>query len=143
MQQCHDAADPEPADPEPADPEPAEHAPAGLLLIPVRPGPLGRTALVFRTPLGDRTAVAFTSRTLLARVCGPAQPWAELSEPALRALVTPLGITVLTVDPQLVAAAPRNRPRLDAAFTSVLEPPVASRPARGSAPSRTVALRSD
>ncbi|BAJ33032.1 MULTISPECIES: SAV_915 family protein [Kitasatospora] len=80
-----------------------------LLLVPVRPGPLGYTIRLFRTALGDRTAVAFTSEDLLVSVLGGTQLRTGLCAPALRALVAPLGITTLTIDPQLVAAAPRNR----------------------------------
>lgn len=91
------------------DPEPSERVPAGLL-VPVRPGPSGWVARLFRTPLGERTAVGFTTRKRLSATFGPDQPWIELAEPALRALTGPLGVTVLTVDPQL--AAPAVRPAL-------------------------------
>ncbi|WP_327368408.1 SAV_915 family protein [Streptomyces sp. NBC_01217] len=93
-----------------AGPEPLDPGPAGLLFVPVRPGPAacrtGRTARFFRTPLGERTAVGFTSPHRLAATLGDAQPWIRLSEPALRALGLPLGVTALTVDPQLTAQAP-------------------------------------
>ncbi|MET7857906.1 SAV_915 family protein [Streptomyces sp. NPDC005318] len=89
------------------DPEPLEPVPAGPLFVPVRPGltggTAGCTARFFRTPLGDRTAVGFTSAHRLAATLGARQPWIRLSEPALRALAAPLGITALTVDPQLTA----------------------------------------
>lgn len=88
------------------DPEPADPSPAGPLYVPVRPGPSGCAARLFRTPLGDRTAVAFTSAHLLTRTLGPDQPWIRLAEPALRALTAPLGITNLTVDPRFTAPAP-------------------------------------
>ncbi|MFJ9777305.1 SAV_915 family protein [Kitasatospora sp. NPDC101157] len=82
----------------------------GRLLVPVRSGPLGHTARLFRTALGERTAVAFTSEQWLVAVLGPAQPWIALAEPALRALTEPLGVAVLTVDPQLAAPAPKPLP---------------------------------
>ncbi|MFD4941517.1 SAV_915 family protein [Streptomyces sp. NPDC058239] len=92
------------------DPEPLEPGPAGPLFVPVRPGPAGCpngwTARFFCTPLGDRTAVGFTSAHRLAATLGDGQPWIRLSEPALRALGMPLGVTALTVDPQLTAQAP-------------------------------------
>ncbi|WP_063772131.1 SAV_915 family protein [Kitasatospora mediocidica] len=93
-----------------ADSEPFERVPAGpveQLLVPVRSGPLGHTARMFRTPLGDRTAVAFSTEAQLTAALGPAQAWVLLAESALRALAEPLGVTRLTVDPQFVAAAPR------------------------------------
>jgi hypothetical protein len=88
------------------DPEPSDRSPAGPLHVPVRPGPAGCTARLFRTPLGDRTAVGFTSARLLAATLGPDQAWIPLAEPALRTLVAPLGVTILTVDPRLSAPAP-------------------------------------
>jgi hypothetical protein len=88
------------------DPEPSEPVPAGLLLVPVRPGPTGCIARFFRTPLGGRTAVGFTTEQQLTATLGHGQAWIRLSESALRALATPLGVTTLTVDPQLSAPAP-------------------------------------
>ncbi|MEW2565829.1 SAV_915 family protein [Streptomyces sp. NPDC047070] len=85
------------------DPEPSERVPAGLLFVPVRSGPAGCTARFFRTPLGGRTAVGFTSAARLAATLGTEQACIRLSEPALRALAAPLGVTALTVDPQLSA----------------------------------------
>ncbi|SEG80534.1 hypothetical protein SAMN05216223_11249 [Actinacidiphila yanglinensis] len=87
------------------DPEPAERFPAGPLFVPVRPGPGGCSARFFRTPLGARTAVGFTSRERLSAALGAEQAWIRLSEPALRALAEPLGVGLLTVDPQLSAPA--------------------------------------
>ncbi|WP_369248354.1 SAV_915 family protein [Streptomyces sp. R41] len=98
------------------DPEPSERVPAGLLYVPVRSGPTGCTARFFRTPLGGRTAVGFTSAAKLTATLGTDQACIRLSEPALRALAAPLGVTALTVDPPLsppaadrTAAAVRER----------------------------------
>ncbi|MGW4562734.1 SAV_915 family protein [Streptomyces sp. NPDC004561] len=88
------------------DPEPSDRFPAGPLYVPVRPGPRGCAARLFRTPLGDRTAVGFTSERRLAAMLGPGQAWIRLAEPALRALTAPLGVTAVTVDPQFTAPAP-------------------------------------
>jgi hypothetical protein len=90
---------------EPEDAEPSERVPAGLLYVPVRSGPAGCTARFFRTPLGGRTAVGFTSAARLAATLGPEQASIRLSAPALRALAAPLGVTALTVDPQFSAPA--------------------------------------
>ncbi|MFF0739280.1 SAV_915 family protein [Streptomyces sp. NPDC004111] len=92
------------------DPEPAERVPAGPLYVPVRPGPSGCAARMFRTALGERTAVAFTGEARLTATLGAAQPWIRLGEPALRALVEPLGVTTLTLDPSLSAPATAARP---------------------------------
>ncbi|MER6419760.1 SAV_915 family protein [Streptomyces sp. NPDC001137] len=88
------------------DPEPSDRFPAGLLYVPVRPGPSGCAARLFRTPLGDRTAVGFTSAQRLTATLGSDQAWIRLAEPALRTLTAPLGITTITVDPQFSASAP-------------------------------------
>ncbi|MFJ6986879.1 MULTISPECIES: SAV_915 family protein [unclassified Streptomyces] len=88
------------------DPEPCERTPAGPLYVPVRPGPAGNVTRLFRTPLGARTAVGFTSTDRLAATLGTGQPWIRLAEPALRALTAPLGVTTVTVDPPLSAPAP-------------------------------------
>src|SRR4051794_40551737 len=88
------------------DPEPSDRHPAGPLYVPVRPGPAGCTARLFRTPLGDRTAVGFTSERRLTATLGSGQAWIRLAEPVLRALTAPLGVTTVTVDPHFTAPAP-------------------------------------
>ncbi|WP_414080030.1 SAV_915 family protein [Streptomyces sp. KN37] len=75
------------------DPEPCEPGPAGPLFVPVRPGPAGCVARLFRTPVGERTAVAFTTPQRLSAALGARQPWIRLSEQALRALTAPLGVS--------------------------------------------------
>ncbi|GGT29701.1 SAV_915 family protein [Streptomyces purpureus] len=87
------------------DPDPSPRPPARPLYVPVRPGPAGCAARLFRTPLGARTAVGFTTERRLHTVLGAHQAWIRLAEPALRALTAPLGVGVLTVDPQLAAPA--------------------------------------
>ncbi|MCX5192811.1 hypothetical protein OOK31_02700 [Streptomyces sp. NBC_00249] len=87
------------------DPEPEEPVPAGLLYVPVRPGGPVTAIRLFRTPLGERTAVGFTGTEPLTATLGAAQPWIRLSETALRALAAPLGVRLLTVDPALSAPA--------------------------------------
>ncbi|CAM5684655.1 hypothetical protein SCALM49S_05461 [Streptomyces californicus] len=46
----------------------------GLLSVPVRATDAGPVLRMFRTPLGERTAVGFTARDLLAQRSGPATP---------------------------------------------------------------------
>ncbi|MET8324818.1 SAV_915 family protein [Streptomyces sp. NPDC005181] len=92
------------------DPEPAERIPAGPLFVPVRPGPAGFPARFFRTPLGRRTAVGFTSTERLSATLGEDHPRIRLSEPALRALAAPLSVTALTIDPPFSAPAPAAIP---------------------------------
>ncbi|MFF5537381.1 SAV_915 family protein [Streptomyces cinerochromogenes] len=98
------------------DPEPSDPFPAGPLYVPVRTGPSGCAARLFRTALGDRTAVGFTSALRLAATLGPGQAWIRLAEPALRALTAPLGVTTVTVDPQFTAPAPTPVPPLSCAL---------------------------
>ncbi|MFE0103107.1 SAV_915 family protein [Streptomyces sp. NPDC059009] len=87
------------------DSEPLERTPAGPLFVPVRPGAGACAARIFRTPMGGRTAVAFTSERRLAAALGPGHAWIRLAEPALRELTRPAGVTELTVDPRLTAPA--------------------------------------
>ncbi|MEU6167951.1 SAV_915 family protein [Streptomyces tanashiensis] len=85
------------------DSEPEEPDPAGPLYVPVRPGARTVAVRVFRTPLGSRTAVGFTTVERLTATLGAEQPWIRLSESVLRSLAEPLGIEILTVDPTLTA----------------------------------------
>ncbi|MFE5614601.1 SAV_915 family protein [Streptomyces sp. NPDC056524] len=88
------------------DPEPEEQVPAGPLYVPVRPGSGAESVIrLFRTPLGARTAVGFTSTHRLTAVLGEHQPYIRLSESVLRTLCEPLGASLVTVDPALSAPA--------------------------------------
>ncbi|MFF2789950.1 SAV_915 family protein [Streptomyces sp. NPDC058049] len=87
------------------DPEPEERVPAGPLYVPVLPGRAEVVVRLFRTPLGARTAVGFTSAERLAATLGAGQRWIRLSESALRAMAEPIGASLLTVDPTLTAPA--------------------------------------
>ncbi|MFD9246237.1 SAV_915 family protein [Streptomyces sp. NPDC059556] len=107
------------------DPEPEEPDPAGLLYVPVRPGTHAVAARVFRTPLGSRTAIGFTTVDRLIATLGAEQPWTRLSEPVLRSLAEPLGVELLTVDPTLTARAATG-------------PRASGRPARTGADARDV-----
>ncbi|WP_405700009.1 SAV_915 family protein [Streptomyces sp. NBC_00069] len=60
---------------------------------------------LFRTPLGARTAVGYTSPDRLVAALGVEQPWIRLSESSLRAMAEPLGVSLLTVDPTFTAPA--------------------------------------
>ncbi|MEE4489538.1 SAV_915 family protein [Streptomyces sp. BE230] len=92
------------------DPDPLPVNRTGALFVPARPGPAGYCARLFRTPLGARTAVAFTDERQLIRTLGQQQTWIRLSEPAVRALVAPLGVVDLTIDPLLAAPGPGAPP---------------------------------
>ncbi|GAA0389405.1 SAV_915 family protein [Streptomyces luteireticuli] len=84
--------------------------PSEALLVPVRPCADGYALRVFRTPLGARTAVAFTTAGRLAACLGPGQPAVRLALPAVRSLAGPLGVTTVSVDPQLTAPPVRSSP---------------------------------
>lgn len=94
----------------------SQRCPAGTLYVPVRPGSEGCAARLFRTPVGARTAVGFTSERQLAATLGTDQQWILLGAPALLALTEPLGAVTVTVDPQLAVPAPpaASYPRLTA-----------------------------
>ncbi|WP_037805586.1 SAV_915 family protein [Streptomyces sp. NRRL F-2580] len=92
------------------DPEPEERVPAGPLYVPVLPGRAEVAVRLFRTPLGARTAVGFTSAGRLAATLGAGQRWIRLSESALRAMAEPIGAPLLTVDPTLTAPAVAGTP---------------------------------
>ncbi|MFF4263440.1 SAV_915 family protein [Streptomyces virginiae] len=87
------------------DPEPEERVPAGPLYVPVLPGTSEVVVRLFRTPLGARTAVGFTSADRLAATLGAGHHWIRLSESALRAMAEPIGASPVTVDPTLTAPA--------------------------------------
>ncbi|HLL36821.1 MAG TPA: SAV_915 family protein [Streptomyces sp.] len=78
-----------------------------LVFVAVRPvAPCGWAVRLFRTPGGTRTAVGFTTRAGLTAALGPDQAVVRLAVPVLRALVEPLGIGSVTIDPVLVTAVP-------------------------------------
>ncbi len=102
------------------DPEPSDRFPAGPLFIPVRPGPSWNVMCMFRTPLGARTVIGFTSERRLIATLGSEQPWIRLAESALRALTVSLGVATITVDPQFTARAPRPLNPVDSAHALLI-----------------------
>lgn len=77
------------------------------LFVPVRPaGPAPSPCIAVvtaRLPEGGRVGLAFTSVEALAAAMGRSQPWIRLSLAAERALLAPLGVARIQVDPVLVA----------------------------------------
>jgi len=65
---------------------------------------------MFRSPMGERTAVGFTRQDLLTAALGAGQSSIRLSEPALRSLAAPLGVERLVLDPALSARAVTAEP---------------------------------
>ncbi len=75
------------------------------LFVPVRRSSLGTlTPLTARLPQGPRVGIAFTSLEDLQAATRPGQDWIRLAQPALRALLRPLGIERIQVDAVLIAA---------------------------------------
>ena len=75
--------------------------------VPVR-GADDAAALVVQTgrlPRGQRVGIAFTGPDRLAAAMGHGQRWITLSASALRAMLKPLGVSGIQVDPILVAPA--------------------------------------
>jgi hypothetical protein len=118
------------------DPEPCERVPAGRLYVPVRPAAHGCAVRLFRTPVGRRTAVAFTTPGRLRAVLGAGHAWAPLAVPALRALVAPLGVDALIVDPVLTAPAPAPVPAPAAPPAQAPRPDRPDRPTLPAQPDR-------
>ncbi|WP_369688927.1 SAV_915 family protein [Streptomyces sp. Wb2n-11] len=79
---------------------PGGHAPTDLLYVPVRSARRCYVTCFFRTPGGRRTAVAFTTSAQLRTALGQDHRWIRISAAALDSLTSPLGCTVLTVDPR-------------------------------------------
>jgi hypothetical protein len=52
---------------------------------------------------GERVGLAFTSEASLLMTLGPSQQWIRLAPDALRAMLAPLGVTCLRVDPRPIA----------------------------------------
>lgn len=74
------------------------------LVVPVRHSPFGTlTPMTARRRSGVRVGIAFSSIAALEAV-QPNREWIRLSEAALHALLSPLGIADIQVDPQLIVA---------------------------------------
>ena len=76
----------------------------GLMVVPVRTGSGMVCLRCGRLPTGERVGIAFTTEARLAGVMGADQPWIHLNDRAMKAMLAPLGMTRIQVDPGLVAA---------------------------------------
>jgi hypothetical protein len=73
-------------------------------LVPVRESKPGTLSLrTGRLITGEHIGLAFTSEASLLMTLGPSQHWIELAPGALRAMLAPLGVTCLRVDPRPIA----------------------------------------
>jgi hypothetical protein len=73
-------------------------------LVPVRESRAGTVSLqTGRLISGERVGLAFSSEASLLMTLGPSQQWIQLAPGALRAMLAPLGVTCVRVDPRPVA----------------------------------------
>jgi hypothetical protein len=73
-------------------------------LVPVRDSRAGTVSLqTGRLISGERVGLAFTSEASLLMTLGPSQQWIRLAPGALRAMLAPLGVTCVRVDPRPIA----------------------------------------
>ncbi len=75
------------------------------MVVPVRTGSGMVCLRCGRLPTGERVGIAFTTEARLAGVMGADQPWIHLNDQAMKAMLAPLGVTRIQVDPGLVAAS--------------------------------------
>ncbi|WP_181796691.1 SAV_915 family protein, partial [Streptomyces sp. WELS2] len=83
-----------------------------LVVVPVDRGGAARTVTLRtgRRPTGHRVGYAFTSPDGLRRTLGRGQPWIPLTRSALAALLAPLGIEEVVVDPTAITRRNPHRP---------------------------------
>jgi hypothetical protein len=75
------------------------------MVVPVRTGPGTVCLRCGRLPTGERVGIAFTTEACLAGAMGSDQPWIHLNDQAMKAMLGPLGVTQVQVDPDLVTAS--------------------------------------
>jgi hypothetical protein len=76
-------------------------------LVPVSATPSGTLALrTGRLASGERIGLAFTCEQSLKEVLGPWQQWTRLSERALHAMLAPVGVARVRIDPHPAAGGP-------------------------------------
>ncbi|MDH6115157.1 hypothetical protein P3T36_004076 [Kitasatospora sp. MAP12-15] len=106
--------------------------------VPVRIVGSVQVLRLFRQRDGSRCAVAFSSARALHTLLGADQASAELTEPALRALIAPLGVRRLVLDPKLVAPPVTGHPARAAASPAPASPAPASQTPASAALSRSI-----
>lgn len=73
-----------------------------LIVVPVRTGTGVVSLRCGRLPAGERVGLAFTTEARLAEAMGADQPWIRIDERAMRAMLAPLGVNRIQVDPGIV-----------------------------------------
>jgi hypothetical protein len=80
-------------------------------LVPVHESKSGTLSLrTGRLVSGERVGLAFTSEASLLMTLGPSQQWIQLAPGALRAMLAPLGVTCIRVDPRPIAELAAESP---------------------------------
>lgn len=78
-------------------------AASSMLVFPTSPISGGGASFrLARRPDGVRVVVAFTTAERLGEVMGPRQGWTRCCAGAAHAMLEPLGVTQICVDPELV-----------------------------------------
>jgi hypothetical protein len=73
-------------------------------LVPVHEGKEGTVSIQTGQLIsGERIGLAFTSEASLLMTLGPSQHWIRLGPGALQAMLAPLGVTSVRVDPRPIA----------------------------------------
>src|SRR5262249_36343973 len=96
---------------------PVRYTESGALVL--RLGRLGGESL--------RVGIAFSSERRLVQASSPGQQWVRLTAPALRAMLRPLGVDRIQLDPGLVVPALPDAPAPEG---SLVHGHVSLRPAR-------------
>jgi hypothetical protein len=85
-----------------------------MYLVPVRESKAGTVALQTGQLIsGERVGLAFTSEASLVLTLGPSQQWIWLAPSALQAMLAPLGVARVRVDPRPVAELGARGPSSD------------------------------
>jgi hypothetical protein len=76
-----------------------------VMVVPVRTRSGMASLLCGRLPTGERVGIAFTTQARLARAMGADQAWIHLNDAAMKAMLAPLGVTRIQVDPGMISAS--------------------------------------
>jgi hypothetical protein len=72
------------------------------MVVPIRTDSGTASLRCGRLPDGRRVGIAFTTEARLIEVMGADQPWIHLHDRAMKAMLAPLGVTRIQVDPGMV-----------------------------------------
>ncbi|HUK69082.1 MAG TPA: SAV_915 family protein [Streptosporangiaceae bacterium] len=75
-----------------------------VMVVPVRTRSGMASLRCGRLPTGERVGIAFTTQARLTRAMGADQAWILLNDATMKAMLAPLGVTGVQVDPGLISA---------------------------------------